>query len=405
MYAAPRSYGRVIGANDRVGVAVVGVRGIGNLHLRHLLELSDEADVVALSDVHAGVLAERAAGVPGAAAYADFRRVLEREDVDAVVVATPDHWHALISILACDAGKDVYVEKPTSRTIAEGRKIVDCARRTNRIVQAGTQQRSSTVFQAVRDVVRSGELGPVSFVRAWNYGNDAPNGMGHPADEHPPEALDWDMWLGPAPAVPYNPNRFNRWRMFWDYGGGQMTDWGTHHFDIVHWAMDTDAPLEVTATGGTFAMDDNRDTPDTLIANYRYPDFFLTYESRHANAARLQERGYGIMFHGTAATLVVDRRGLEIIPQPGSSVDARQLTGKQETHLEHMEHFLNAVRTRQLVVSDVESGHRASAATILANIAFLTGRTIRWNGKEEAIVDDADAAALLDAPYRVPWTI
>ena len=399
------SYQRIMGANGRVGVAVIGLKGLGNLHLRHLTELSADADVVALADVHSGWLAERAQMVPDARTYVDFRRVLDRADVDAVVVATPDHWHALMSVLACEAGKDVYVEKPTSRMIGEGRKIVEAAERHGRIVQAGTQQRSSAVFQRVRDIVRGGKLGKVSFVRAWNYSNDAPDGMGHPPDEAPPEELVWDLWLGPSPSVPFNPNRFNRWRNFWDYGGGQMTDWGTHHFDIIHWAMGSDAPLEVSATGGTFTLDDNRDTPDTIVAQYEYPGFVLTYESRHGNAAQLFGRGYGIVFHGSNATLVVDRRGLEIIPEPGSGVEAATFSGKQETHLEHMVNFLDAVRSRRITVSDIESGHRASSATMLANVSFLTGRTIRWDAENERIVDDADASRRLNAVYRDPWSI
>lgn len=399
------SYGRIIGSNSRVRMGVIGLRGIGNLHLTHLLELSRQADVVALSDVHAGILAERKSSVPRARAHADFRELLDRSDVDAVVVATPDHWHALISIYACESGKDVYVEKPTSRTIAEGRWMVECAAQTNRLIQAGTQQRSSEVYRGARDAIRSGKIGTVSHVRAWNYSNDSPDGMGHPADASAPRELDWNLWLGPARRAAFNPNRFGRWRMFWDYGGGQMTDWGTHHFDIVHWAMDVDAPLEVAASGGTFAVDDNRETPDTILAQYKYPGFLLTYESRHGNAAQLYGRGYGIAFHGSTATLLVDRRGFEIIPEPGGSAEAFSMTGKPETHLEHMSNFIEAVRTRRLVVSDIESGHRASSATMLGNIAFLTGRSIRWNRDSERIIGDEEANRYLTPDYRSPWSI
>lgn len=399
------SYARVLGANSRVRIGIIGLRGIGNLHLSHLLQMPKEADVVALADVHADVLSERAATAPRARTYADFRHVLDRNDVDAVVVATPDHWHALISIYACESGKDVYVEKPTSRTIAEGRWMVECSQQTGRLIQAGTQQRSSEVFRGVRDAIRSGKIGAVSHVRAWNYSNDAPEGMGHPADASAPGPLNWDLWLGPARRAPFNPNRFNRWRMFWDYGGGQMTDWGTHHFDIVHWAMDVDAPLEVSAAGGKFALDDNRDTPDTILAQFRYPGFLLTYESRHANGTPIYGRGYGIAFHGSDATLIVDRRGFEIIPEPGSRAEALSVTGKPETHFEHMANFLDAVRTRRVRVSDIESGHRASSATMLGNIAYLTGRNIRWDRDRERVIGDEDANRYLSPTYRAPWSI
>ena len=283
--------------------------------------------------------------------------------MDAVVVATPDHWHALITVKACEAGKHVYVEKPTSHTIAGGRAMVEAARRYDRVVQAGTQQRSNLVFRKARDIVRSGRLGPVSFVRAWNYSNDAPDGMGSPPDRPAPPELDWDFWLGPAPVAPYNPARWSSWRQFWDYGGGQMTDWGTHHFDIVHWAMEVEYPLQVSASGGKFVLHDIRETPDTLKAHFEYPDFVLAYEVLRANRHAPMDRGYGILFYGTDATLFVDRGGYQLMPQ-GDRVEAESFSERGQGHLERRAHpAAIGLRHRRLVV-----GRR--------HLALLDGRRV-----------------------------
>jgi predicted dehydrogenase len=202
-----RSYARTAGANERLGIGMIGMGRMGRGHLENLLEEPD-VEVRALCDVYEPNLGWAAAKAPGAKTYADFRDVIGRDDIDAVVIATPDHWHALPTVMACDAGKDVYVEKPTSVAVAEGRKMVEAARRNGRVVQAGTQQRSAPHFKYAVQLIRSGTLGEVTFVRSWNYGNDLPDGIGSPPDGTPPEGLDWDMWLGPAPSVPFNANRF-----------------------------------------------------------------------------------------------------------------------------------------------------------------------------------------------------
>src|SRR5690349_10446030 len=259
--------------------------------------------------------------------FSDFRRVLERKDIDAVVIGTPDHWHALMTVLACQAGKDVYVEKPTSVAIAEGRAMVQAARKYNRIVQVGTQQRSQPHFQKAAEIVQSGQLGDVTLVRCWNAGNLPAAGIGNPPDGAPPEGLDWDLWLGPAKKVPFNPNRFgvdpNAWshfRWFWDYAGGMMTDWGVHLIDIVHMAMQVDAPLEVSTIGAKLHLTDNRETPDTIVATYRYPEFVMTYENRVCNSMPITGRLYGIEFLGSAATLFVDRERYELRPEPDPAI-------------------------------------------------------------------------------------
>ena len=248
-----------------------------------------------MCDVYGANLAKAAALAPKAAQVKDFRAVLDDKDIDAVIIGTPDHWHALMTVMACQAGKDVYVEKPTSVAIAEGRKMVEAARKYNRVVQVGTQQRSAKHFQQAAKLVQDGGIGKVAAVRCWNVGNQSPDGIGNPPDGEPPADLDWDLWLGPAPKRPFNANRFgvvptnfSYFRWFWDYAGGMMTDWGVHLIDIVQMAMKVDAPTSVSAVGGKFCLTDNRETPDTILASYQYPGFVMTYENRTTNGRDAQ---------------------------------------------------------------------------------------------------------------------
>jgi predicted dehydrogenase len=410
----------VVGANDRVRVGVIGTgrQGLGVLRGHRALP---DAEIAAICDVFEPNLAKAAEEAPGAARHADFRRILDDKSIDAVVIATPDHWHALMTVMACQAGKDVYVEKPTSVAIGEGRKMVQAARKYERIVQVGTQQRSQPHFRKVAELVRGGRIGAVTSVRCWNVSNNAPNGIGTPADSAPPAGLDWDLWLGPAPSVPFNPNRFgvapdvwSYFRWFWDYAGGMMTDWGVHLIDIVHWAMDVDAPLSVSAVGGKFALSDNRETPDTLVAVYRYPKFTLSYENRVCNAQLMNGKAYGIEFYGTDATLFVDRAGFEIRPESrreGEVVTPRT-TALSEASVpfgefpSHPRNFIDCVKARRMPICDIETGHRSSSAAILGNLAYRSGSTVEWDAKTEMVTNgNAKAAALVDRPYRAPWKL
>ncbi len=412
-----RSHAGTVAANERLGIGLIGTGRMARGHLQNLLAEPD-VEVRALCDVYEPNLRWAAAKAPGAKTYADFREVLARDDVDAVVIGTPDHWHALPMVMACDAGKDVYVEKPTAVAIAESRKMVEAGRRNNRIVQVGTQQRSAPHFKYAVQLVRSGMLGEVTFVRTWNYGNTSPDGIGSPTDGKPPAGLDWDMWLGPAPKRSFNPNRFGvflneeleyqRWasfRWFWDYAGGMITDWGVHLLDIVQWAMDVEAPETVSTHGGKLVLKDNRETPDTLQATYRYPGFVCTYENRAGNGHPLDGHGYGIMFHGTEATMFLDRSGFQIFPEGEDEAVPMQAQSLPSSHARHMRNFLDCVKSRQTPISDIEIGHRSTSTAILGNIAYRTGHQIVWDEKGETIQDDAEASALLDLAYRAPWTL
>src|SRR5947209_10346241 len=248
------SWNRVLGSNERVGLGFIGYGLIGK---RHVLDFKEEPDaaLVALAEVHRGRLDEGLAEMgPGARGFGDFRRLLEQRDVQAVVISTPDHWHALQTMLACAAGKDVYVEKPLTLFVREGRWMVEAARRHGSVVQVGTQQRSGPHYRRARALVRAGHVGKVRSVRMTAFRNVMP-GFGRPADGDPPAGLDWDLWLGPAPLRKYNPNRcLYHFRWFWDYSGGQMTNLGAHALDIAHWFLGARGPTAVTSAGGRFSL-------------------------------------------------------------------------------------------------------------------------------------------------------
>lgn len=433
--ASGRSRG-ALGANDRLIVAVIGAGGMGRANLRDFLRMGD-VEVAAICDVWEHNRKRAVRMTDGeAAAYSDYRRVLELKDLDAVIVATPDHWHAPIAIAACEAGKDVYVEKPLALTIGEGRKMVETARRNKRVVQVGTQQRSGEHYQEAVELVRGGALGKISRAACWNFGNSSPQGIGNPPDSDPPRGLDWNMYLGPAPQVPFNPNRFiNTFRWFWDYSGGKMTDWGTHHMDIIQWAMNVEAPLAVTAAGGKFVLRDNRETPDTLEVVFEYPGFIATFSHREVNGYAPDGRDYGIQFFGSDGTLFVDREGYELIPESSGDFEepvpryleeveaalnpaepwererrqpksrTRYLKGDgSEQHIRHVRNFVDCVKSREKPRSDVQIGHLSTAAPHLANIALRTGRRIRWDAQKEQIIDDPEASARLNYQYR-QWSV
>ncbi|MBO0723691.1 MAG: Gfo/Idh/MocA family oxidoreductase [Blastocatellia bacterium] len=405
---------KILGASDRIRVGVIGLGREGRGVMKAFARNSD-VEIAAICDVYEPHLAAaiKEAKLEGVRTFKDFRRLLEIKDLDAVLVATPDHWHALNMIMACQANKDVYVEKPISVTVEEGRKMVQAARKYNRIVQVGTQQRSGDHYQKAAEIVQGGQIGKVTAVHSWNYENSAPDGIGHPADGNPPEGLDWDFWLGPAPLRPFNANRFgvapNRWstfRYFWDYAGGMMTDWGVHHLDIVQMVMGVDAPLAVSASGGKYVLHDNRETPDTLTVTYEYPGFLCTYENREGNGQTVDGHGYGITFYGTDATLFIDREYFEISQEKaGKGAEPTRVKGKNKQGDEHVRNFLDCVKTRKLPISDIEIGHRSTTTALLGNVALRSARRIEWNAKLEKLEGDQAGAKYLAREYRKPWKL
>lgn len=435
--AAAVSAGRVLGANERINVGWIGCGGRGHYDASFMRKLPD-VEIVAACDVYEPHARAAASWIGSRCrSYSDFRKLLERKDIDAVLIATPDHWHASIMVLACEAGKDVYTEKPLAHTIEEGQKMVAAARRYNRVVQLGTQHRSAAHFREAARIIQSGEIGPVHFVRVWNYINMAPDGVGYAADAPAPSGLDWDFYLGPAPAAPFNKNRFLvRYRWFWDYAGGMTTDYGTHRFDSVHEVMGEDKPKIVSASGGRYFLKDGCDTPDTLQITYEYPGFILSYEASMVNGHGCggrtagmhyyltrcnDDRPHGQAYYGTKGTLYADRFGFEVYPEPKGEYGPgavnvvagdsegfrteRKQAQEPDTTGAHIKNFIDCVRSRQKPVADVETGHRSTIVPHLGNIALRTGHKIHWDAESEKIIGDPEASALLSRTPRKPWNL
>jgi predicted dehydrogenase len=408
----------VLGANDRIHLGVIGTGRQGIDNMKHFMRHGVE--VAAVCDVYQPNLDKGLEAAGGKAkTYTDFRQVLDDKEVDVIINATPDHWHPLPTVMACQAGKDVYVEKPICVAVEEGKKMVEAARKYKRVVQVGTWQRSGIHFQKAVQAIQDGMIGKVSFARTWNYANIYPEGIGNPADSDPPAGLDWDMWLGPAPKVPFNWNRFgvgDRWstfRYFYDYANGWLGDWCVHLLDIVHWAMKVDGPEVITGSGRKFYLEDNSDTPDTLQVTFEYPNFVCTYENRLDNENSMYDHGYGIEFHGTDGTLFVDRSGFEVFPEKrrlnNRSVDrtATMKMGNVNDNLfDHVGNLLECMRTRKRPASDIEIGHRTSSACLLGNVALRSKERLEWDVANQRLINGGPAAQkLLDREYRAPWKL
>ncbi|MEK7408369.1 MAG: Gfo/Idh/MocA family oxidoreductase [Acidobacteriota bacterium] len=401
------------GANDRIAAAFIGAGVMGTENLRAAMKQGAQA--VAVCDVYQPNL-ERAAAVAAREGHQprqvrDFREILADKSVDVVAISTPDHWHPYMTVEACKAGKDVYVEKPVCVAVEEGQKVVAAARKYNRVVQAGTWQRSGAHFQKACEIVRSGQLGTITFCRTWIYANMPPAGIGNPADASPPPGLDWDLWLGPAPERPFNPNRFgvypktySYFRHFWDYAGGHLTDSGIHMLDILQMAFDDAMPKAITALGGKFWLQDNSETPDTLLVTYEYPGFIGSWEHRTNNTEGTTARLMGVNFHGTRGTLYVDRSLYRVTPERGSDLEASEMKRVTDPHPLHWANFLECVRTRQRPTSDIETCYRSSATCILGNLALRTRQRLDWDDRNQT-VQQPDARPHLRRDYRPPWKL
>lgn len=425
--ASALAAGRVSGANDRVGVGFIGYGLIGGQHVYDFKNQSD-ADLVALAETHRGRLDEGVTASGGRTkAYADFRRMLDDKDVQAVVVSTPDHWHALMTMMACAAGKDVYVEKPMTLFVREGQWMTDVARRHNRVVVVGTQQRSGKHYQKARGLIRDGYIGKMHSARLGFYRNIMP-GFGTPQGSVPTE-LDYDMWLGPAPQHAYLPHRsLYHFRWFWDYSGGQMTNLAAHSIDILQWFMDVKGPVAVSSTGGRFALEDDGETPDTQDALFEYPGFTSVWSHREASFGG---SGFGgDQFYGTKGALTITRGGFRVTADPkvpaeqriprfrnGAGARGAAPQGQPELWTQpveekgtsdeqfdlHAKEFLACVKTRRWSIAGVEDGHRTATSCHLANIAFRLKRRIAWDPEKEEIIGDREASTYLERPYRAPW--
>jgi len=393
------SYGG-IGRNEKVTAAIIGCGWMGNHHIGYLSRRND-IEIAAVCDVYIPRY-EKAKKRVGShcQAYQDFRRILDRKDIDVIWVVTPDHWHAMIAVLGCQAWKDVYVEKPLTTTLHEGRKIVETARRYGRVVQVGTQQRSMKVFRQAIEHVHRGTLGHISKVRTWA----GPNGdAGVEKPDKPLPGLDWDMWLGPAPWVPFSIKRFGAFRWFKDYTGGEITDWGTHLIDIARWGIRQDYPLTIQALCGSYDK--------TTMSNYRTVEVIYEFEGATMTWSQApyelhDHKDYGIMFQGPRGRLLVDRERFLVEPASLGIPETRPPENFVEyfvTVEDHHANFLECVRSRQLPHADIEIGHRSTSVCLLGNIAVDLRRRLVWDGQRERFVGDEQANRHLYRPYRAPW--
>ncbi len=418
-YAAGAAAGP--GPNETIRMALIGCGGEGNAVMRAHMRCP-EVRMVAVCDLHAERMAstQKRAGGDQVLTYHDYRKLLENKDIDAVIVATNGHWHVLPVIHACQAGKDVYVEKPLGTSIGEGRAAVRAARKYQRIVQLGTQQHSWPHYQKAAEVIRSGRLGEICEVKAWDMDYLYP-GFGAPPDGDPPPELDWEFWLGPSPKVPYNPNRYARHYWFFDYGGGWQLDWAVHHYEIVHWFLGVKAPIAATAMGGFFSFDKtNTQWPDTFSGICEYAPgpvakkgFLMQYTFR--GGCRREQVSHGKCFFGSEASMLLSRSGYTITPErdrKGKKLEEEETvanTFTKDVHIEslkaHARVFLDAIRSRKLPPTEVEMGHYATNPGHLMNIAWRTGRKIRWDAASEQVVGDPEANALVTKEYRAPWTL
>lgn len=395
------------GPSDRIRVGFIGTGGMGMNRLRGFLKHAD-IDAVAVCDLdpqHVDQAVEQVRKDRGTApkTFSDYRRLLEMKDVDAVCIATPDHWHAIPTIQACEANKDVFVEKPLSYSIGEGRAMVNAARKGQRITQMGNHIHNDLPnYRRVVELIQAGTIGKVNRVSVWRTSET--KGLGRPADGMPPKGLDYDFWLGPAPARAFNQNRchFN-YRYFWDYSGGMFIDFWCHITDVVYWALGLTAPKAIAATGRRELTDDNGETPNFLEVQYEYPGLDMLWSMNPQGPPGFENWGIGAAFQGPEGTIITNYSEHKLIRKGKEVLDFVRPAASIADSSGHIREFLDSVKSRKRTTCDVEYGHQLTKAGLLGNIALRTGRRIQWDDTREHIVDDKNADKLVTRRYRKPW--
>lgn len=422
---------RAAESNEKFNIALIGCGGMGRYKLGNFCD-SKQCNVVAVCDIDdacmdqaANMVKEKLNTEPQK--IKEFRKVLDNKDIDLVIVATPDHWHAIPMILACQAGKDVYVEKPCCHNILEGAAMRKAAEKYKRVVQVGTHQRTMPHIQAARQFVQSGKLGIVSMTNTFTYGNLAPAGIGNDPDQPVPAGVDYDTWLGPAAVRPFNKRRFhNTWRWYFDFGCGMVGDWNVHLQDIVMWTMGVKAPVAVSTSGGHLVLEDDRDTPDVMQAVYEFgpvkdiapKGFVQTYTMRKTSGKPWSAGGYGMDLHGTNGYLHMTRGDwkLEADRQDWDKPDSpfrtegfrKEAPGADgQAHQDHVLNFLECVKTRKAPIAVIDSHYHSVVSCHLANVSLRVGRKIFWDHENlrcykdaEHKVEDAEANQFLGREYR-----
>lgn len=416
-FAGQNTFGGGPKAGETIRVGLIGCNGMGWADLSSMLK-NEGVECIAICDVDESVLNRRVSELEKRngktpAVYKDYRKLLENKDVDAVIIGTPDHWHCLQMIHACEAGKDVYVEKPIANSIEECNLMVAAKNRYKRIVQVGQWQRSDKHWISALEYLQSGALGRIRSTRSWacvNYGRNFPV----KPDAAVPAGVDYDMWLGPAPNRPFNPYRFHgSFRYFWDYAGGLMTDWGVHMIDMVLAGMKVKAPVSVAAVGGKFGFPDSAiETPDTLQTIYDFGDFSLTWEQSLGTGREPYNREIsspGASFTGNNGTLVINRDSYDVFPETEDGkflVPAMPTRHNQHNGLDaHTKNFVDCMRSRKEPNCTIEMGRNSAVTAQLGNIAYRTGKKLNWNDKLNSIEGDKAAEDFIRAKYRAPWRL
>ena len=407
--------GQRVAPSDRIRVGLIGCNGMGWSDLNAFLE-NPEVECIAMCDVDDQPLNKRMADVekktgkkPGNQ-YKDWRKLIDNKDIDVVIVGTPDHWHCLQMVSACEAGKDVYCEKPFGNSIEECNLMVKAAQRYNRVVQVGQWQRSDPHWQDAVAFVQSGKLGKIRTVRVFAYLNWCPS-LPIKSDESVPQGVDYDMWLGPAPKRAFNPNRFHfNFRWFWDYAGGLMTDWGVHLLDYALYAMNVQTPQSVMASGGKFGYpDDACETPDLLQTLYTFDGFTVLWDHAIGVGDGFYGREHGIGFVGENGTLVLDRQGWEVFPEIVRNVARMEAVPLSKRYGDgglnlHVKNHLECIKKRDRNTNaSAEIGAHIAKFSQLGNIAYRTGKKLVWDGTK--ITNDKEANNYLVPNYRAPWKL
>lgn len=413
-------------ASERVRLAVVGIHGRGGYHAQKFAARPD-CEIAYLCDVDESLFPQHVNNVEQAQkkrpqTVGDFRRALDDKNVDAIIVATPDHWHALATIWGCQAGKDVYVEKPVSHSPWEGRKMVEAARHHDRIVQVGTQNRSAPYCIAAKEYIASGKLGPIHMVRVINQ-KDWPNVAAAPDRPTPPK-LNWDMWTGPAPASPYNENLHHQWNHFWRFSGGDIINDGVHQMDLARWVSGKDYPKSVYSTGGRYAEKGVHESPDTQVAVYQFDDMVLTFELTLYTPYMIKsdqvlrdsdmfpywpQNAERIELYGSKGLMILGRHGCgwQVFDRPKDRKPVVAAHGNGPFPDEpHFDNFIACVKNRQRPNADIEEGHRSTLMCQLANISYrFGGRKLTVDSASETLKDDPEANKFLKREYRSPWVV
>ena len=415
--AASIAPSKVLGANDRIRMGFIGTANRGGQLIQATVPHQD-AEIVAVCDVYKPAMEQWPEKLGHSVAmYQDFRKLIERDDIDAIVIATPDHWHALQTIMACQAGKDVYVEKPLSITIHEGRKMVEAARQYEKVVAVGTHRRASKLVARLAQLIADDTIGKVTVARYCRLSNMWPNGIGNAPPSDPPEGLDWDMWLGPRPMRPFQetitPYKFRWWHLY----SSQIGNWGVHYFDMFRWVLGEIGPSAVVALGGQYATTDDRTIPDTMEVVFEFASGrLITFGQYEASGYKAFAAGQ-FEIRGTKGIVLGTDRVMEVIPERGGQfqdseprmepmkLEANAEGDNKDVTIANMRNFLDCIKTRERPLADVEEGHRSTTMSLLGNIALATKSRIDWDPVSERITNNEDANTLLHYEYRAPWKL